>query len=254
MTRALVLLGTVLVTLATGAGAGSAAPSALTGKVWVLTTLLGKPPLKGTVPTAEFTASGYVSGTAGCNSYGGRFTSSGQSLRLSSLVSTQMACAPGIMTQEAAFLKALGATRSYSVSGATLTLRSGGGRALLTFRAQTQQLAGTSWTVTAYNNGKQGLESVLPSPTLTAVFGKDGNLTGFAGCNNYDARYQATAPRLAIGPVASTKKACATPRGVMDQESRYLAAVETATSYRIEGSLLELRTSSGALAAELRRR
>ena len=227
-------LGTALVAVAAGTGDGSARSSPLTGKVWVLTTLAGKPPLQGTELTAEFTSSGSVSGTAGCNRYGGKFTSSGQRLRISSLVSTQMACASGIMTQESAFLKALGATRAYAVNGATLTLRSTGGRALLTFRAQTQQLAGTSWNVTAYNNGKQGVESVIPSPTLTAVFGKDGNLTGFAGCNNYDATYKATAPRLSLGPVASTKKECATPPGVMDQEIRYLAALDTATSYRIE--------------------
>ena len=250
----MLLLGTVLAALAAGAGAGSAQPSALTGKVWVLTALLGKSPLQGTEVTSEFTASGNVSGTAGCNRYGGRFTSSGRSLRLSSLVSTQMACVTAIMAQEAAFLKALSSTRSYAVEGATLTLRSAGGRALLTFRSRTQQLTGTSWSVTAYNNGRQGLESVLPSPKLTAVFGKDGSLTGLAGCNDYDARYKATPPRLSIGPVASTKKACATPTGVMDQETRYLAALHTATSYRIEGSRLELRTSSGALAAAFQRR
>ena len=254
MKRAVLLLGTALAALATGAGAGSAQPGALTGKVWVLTALLGKPPLHGTELTSEFTASGNVSGTAGCNHYGGRFTSSGRSLRLSSLVSTQMACATAIMNQEAAFLKALSSTRSYAVEGTKLTLRSAGGRALLTFGAQAEQLAGTSWSVTAFNNGRQGLESVLPSPKLTAVFGKDGNLTGFAGCNDYGAPYKASPPRLSIGPVASTKKACAAPTGVMDQEARYLAALHTATSYRIEGSTLELRTSSGALAAEFRRR
>jgi heat shock protein HslJ len=251
MTRVLLLLATALVAVA-AAGIGSAASSPLTGQVWVLKTLLGKPPLQGTELTSEFTSSGSVSGTAGCNSYGGKYTASGKSLRISSLASTQMACAPKIMAQESAFLKALSVTRSYSVSGTTLTIKSAAG--LLTYTAQSQALAGTSWNVTAYNNGKQGVESVLASPKLTATFGKDGNLSGFGGCNNYNATYKATAPRISIGAVNSTRKECAMPKGVMDQELRYLAALHTAATYRVEGSRLELRTASGALAAEFQRR
>ncbi len=36
----------------------------------------------------------------------------------------------------------------------------------------------------------------------------------------------------------------------MDQEAQYLAALETAATYQIEGGVLELRTSDGALAAD----
>jgi len=253
MTRALLLVVAAVVAVgAAAAGTGSAGSTPLTGKVWVLTGLLGKAPMRGTELTSEFTPSGSVSGTAGCNSYGGRYSSSGQKLRVSSLSSTQMACAPGIMAQEAAFLKALAVTRSYAVSGAALTIRTAVG--VLAYKAQSQALAGTSWNVTAYNNGKQGVESVSAGSKLTAVFGKDGNLTGFAGCNNYDAPYKAAAPKLSIGPVASTRKECATPKGVMDQELRYLTALHTAATYRIEGTRLELRTALGALAAEFERR
>ena len=125
---------------------------------------------------------------------------------------------------------------------------------LATFKAQSQQLAGTSWSVVAYNNGKQAVESVLAATKLTAVFAKDGNLTGFAGCNNYSAAWSGTTPKLAIAQVSSTRKYCATPTGAMDQESRYLAALATAATYRIEGSTLELRTASGALAAQFLRK
>ena len=105
----------------------------------------------------------------------------------------------------------------------------------------------------AYNNGKQAVVSVLAETKLTAVFGKSGSLTGFAGCNDYNASYTATAPRIAIGPVAATRKHCEEPAGVGEQEARYLAALETAATYRVEGSRLELRTADGALAVELHR-
>ena len=139
------------------------------------------------------------------------------------------------------------------MSGGKLTLKSGGGKALLTYKAQSQQLAGTSWTVSAYNNGKQGFESVLAGTKLTAVFGKDGNLAGIAGCNNYNGPYKATAPKITIGPLAVTRKYCSEPAGVSDQEARYLAALETVATYRVEGARLEMRTAAGALAAEFHR-
>ena len=56
----------------------------------------------------------------------------------------------------------------------------------------------------AYNNGKQAVVSVLADTKVTAVFGKSGSLTGFAGCNDYNASYKASAPKIYIGPVAST--------------------------------------------------
>ena len=96
--------------------------------------------------------------------------------------------------------------------------------------------------------------SVLAETKLTAVFGKSGSLSGFAGCNDYNATYKATAPKISIGPVASTRKHCEEPAGVTDQESSYLAALETAATYRVEGSRLELRTADGALAVELKRK
>ena len=36
----------------------------------------------------------------------------------------------------------------------------------------------------------------------------------------------------------------------MDQEAQYLTALESAATYQIEGTVLELRTQDGALAAD----
>ena len=210
-------------------GSASAQSNALTGNVWVLRALLGKAPVPETDLTSQFTSAGRVSGSAGCNRYGAEFTQSGSAIQVSSIASTQMACAPRIMAQESVFLKTLASARSYSVSGAKLTLKASGGRALMTYEAQSQQLAGTSWNVLAYNNGKQGLESVSAATKLTATFDKTGNLTGFSGCNDYDATYTGTSPKISIAKVSSTRKECAAPNGVMDQEIRYLAALSTAS-------------------------
>ena len=170
------------------------------------------------------------------------------------LATTRKTCAEPIERQETAFLNTLSRARSFVISGGTLTLKSAGGQGLATFKAQTQALAGTSWDVLAYNNGKQAVVSVLTETKLTAVFGKSGSLTGFAGCNDYNASYTTSAPKITIGPVASTRKHCEQPAGVSEQETSYLAALETAATYRVEGSRLELRTTDGALAVELHRK
>jgi heat shock protein HslJ len=105
------------------------------------------------------------------------------------------------------------------------------------------------WQATFYNNGKGGAVSVILGTEITAVFDQEGNLGGSAGCNNYRASYEIDGTSISIGPAASTRMFCAEPEGIMDQESQYLAALETAASYRLEGDKLELRTADGALVA-----
>ena len=48
-------------------------------------------------------------------------------------------------------------------------------------------------------------------------------------------------------------KFCESPSGVMEQESEYLTALQSAATYRIDGNRLEMRTSSGALAVQMTR-
>ncbi len=44
--------------------------------------------------------------------------------------------------------------------------------------------------------------------------------------------------------------ACGEPEGVMEQEMQYLAALQTAATYSIEGDIMQLRTAEDALAAQ----
>jgi heat shock protein HslJ len=157
-----------------------------------------------------------------------------------------MACAPELMDQETAYLKALGEAKTFSVVGDQLTLKDASDKNLLVFKAQSQDLAGTSWEVIGYNNGKQAVTSVLIGTTMTADFGTDGTLSGTSGCNTYKGTYAVTGNQITIGPLATTRMVC--PQEIMDQETLYLAALQTAATYRIEGTRMELRTKDGALA------
>jgi heat shock protein HslJ len=119
------------------------------------------------------------------------------------------------------------------------------------FIAQNTDLAGTSWQVLSYNNGRQAVVSVINGTTLTANFGQDGQLSGNASCNNYTAEYTTDGKgSITIGTIGVTMMMCVEPEGVMEQEQQYLAALTTAATYRIDGDKLELRTADGALAAQ----
>ena len=241
--------------LAACASAGSQAEGELTGKVWALDSLNGAAPVPGSTVTAEFTEDGKVGGSAGCNSYSGSYTVSGNSIEFTqSMASTMMACEELIMAQETAYFQALAAAKSFVIEGDQLTLNDGGGKALATYKAQSQSLDGTSWQVISYNNGKQAVTSVLVGSDLTADFGSDGKLAGSAGCNNYSGGYEIDGDKITIGPLASTKKFCTDPAGVMDQENQFMAALQSAATYKIQGDRLELRTADGALAVDFQRK
>ena len=119
---------------------------------------------------------------------------------------------------------------------------------MATFDAVSSDLAGTSWNVTNYNNGKGGVVGVMADTTPTVLFGESGQISGSGGCNNYSGTYTSDgAGSIEIGPLASTMMACAAPEGVMEQEMQFLAALPAATTYTVEGSSLELRDADGAL-------
>ncbi len=111
-------------------------------------------------------------------------------------------------------------------------------------------LKGTSWQATGYSDGSQGLNDVLSGTTLTANFGEDGTLSGNSGCNDYNGPYKVTGNQIGIGPLASTKKACSDPAGVMDQEAQFLAALGNAEVFVIDGNTLELREVDGTVMAK----
>jgi heat shock protein HslJ len=239
-------LATVLVACSVVGGQGT-----LEGTSWILTSIEGLAPVPGSTITAAFAATGQVGGSGGCNSYSAGYAVDGDALTIEPPVSTLMACEEPLMQQESDYLAALSATASYSVLAETLTLKDSSGAPRLVFTAQSNELAGTSWSVVGYNNGQGGVVSVMAGTEMTADFGSDGQLAGNAGCNSYNASYSTSGDSITVGPAASTRMFCGEPEGVMDQESQYLAALSTASTYAISGDQLELRTADGALAVSL---
>jgi heat shock protein HslJ len=88
---------------------------------------------------------------------------------------------------------------------------------------------------------------VKDDSSITLKF--DGNaLTGFAGCNNYNASYTAeTSPgstnSISVGKISQNDKEC--DDEVMEIEEKYLANLKKASSYVINFNSLTMTTSDG---------
>jgi heat shock protein HslJ len=93
-----------------------------------------------------------------------------------------------------------------------------------------ESLAGMSRQVTAYNNGKQAVVGVIRAACITVRFGGESRVSGSAGCNQYSAEYLIDDGSITIGPPGATRRFCADPEGIMDQEAGLLAALRSRTS------------------------
>ena len=113
-------------------------------------------------------------------------------------------------------------------------------------------LAGSSWQATAINNGRQAVASVVADSSVTLEFGDDGKASGSAGCNRYTTAYRHDGAALRFETPAATKRECKRP-DLMAQEDSFLKALQTVATARFDDDRLELRTSDGALAVQLRR-
>lgn len=103
-------------------------------------------------------------------------------------------------------------------------------------------LAGTAWTLVELGG----------RPAATGASGRPGTLafaadraSGFAGCNQFGAGYEATGAALRFLAVFSTRMACSAG---MELERDFTAALEATRSYRRSATGLELIGENGVLA------
>jgi heat shock protein HslJ len=200
--------------------------------------------------TVKFDA-GQATGNAGCNGYFGSYTLSGDQLAFGPIGSTEMYCVTeALMDQETAYLAALGSAASYQIADDRLLIANADGKALLTFAIfPPAPLTGTTWKLSGYFDGKSAFVSVVNGTEITAVFDAQGKVAGSAGCNQYNGSYTLEGQKVAFGPLATTRMACADPAGVMEQETTFLAAMASATTLQIEGRALTLSNADGVRVA-----
>lgn len=105
-------------------------------------------------------------------------------------------------------------------------------------------LAGTSWVAEDIDG-----RGVLDQAQSTITFESESRVVGSTGCNQYFAAAQISDKAIQFGNAGSTRRACPPP--VMDQEKRFLAALEAARTYRMKERVLELLDGSGRVVVRL---
>jgi len=104
----------------------------------------------------------------------------------------------------------------------------------------TDALDGTAWIVAAIE-GRQA-----PGGSTATLQFSDGRLSGSDGCNRFAGSYSATGSAFEVSPpLASTQMAC--PEPVSTEARAFMAALEAARGYRIDGALLQLMSADGTM-------
>jgi heat shock protein HslJ len=103
-------------------------------------------------------------------------------------------------------------------------------------------LDGTSWSL------QEGASVTIPDGVTMTIEFQDERASGKGGCNRFTGAYVQDGDSLSIGPLAGTRMACADE--VMEAESAYLAALESARAW--SGTVAELVLSDGTGAELLR--
>jgi putative lipoprotein len=77
----------------------------------------------------------------------------------------------------------------------------------------------------------------------TLQFSTEGKVSGRGGCNRYGGTATLSGASVLFGDLFSTKMACAP--ALMDQETRFMAALQAVRSYRMETTRLVLVDATG---------
>jgi heat shock protein HslJ len=246
------LIAGLFLTLDQTASAGPSDTRSLDGTAWILKSLDGRAPGAAATATLRFDG-GRAEGTDGCNRYTIPVVTQDGKITIGPPgATTKMACLPDVMKQADAFMAALSSAARYRMRGDALELLTVDEAVLAKFTAQPRSLGGSSWRATGINNGREAVVSVIAGTSVMMSFGKDGNVAGSAGCNNFTSTYQEHGDRITFTAPAATRRMCITP-GVMEQEHAFLKALESVATLRMEADELELRSNDGALAVSLKR-
>ena len=101
-------------------------------------------------------------------------------------------------------------------------------------------LEGESWILTQMLTA--GGQTEIVQTGVSAQF--DGTtISGKAGCNTYNASYEASGGDISFGPIAATKKVC--PEDQQSTEDRYLQLLAEIGSYEVSGRSMSMNDTDG---------
>ena len=101
-------------------------------------------------------------------------------------------------------------------------------------------LEGESWILTQMLTA--GGQTEIVQTGVSAQF--DGTtIRGNAGCNSYNASYEASGSEISFGPIAATKKIC--PEDEQSTEDRYLQLLAEIGSFEVSGRSMSMNDTDG---------
>jgi heat shock protein HslJ len=231
----------------------------LEGILWTLTSLgpvdNPRPPVEGANITATFSRqsgmpSGLMSGNTGCNEYASAYYANPGDMWINMPGTSNESCTPDLVGEELVYFQALDAAHSYRILGNELQIFFDNqvlNFVVTTPPAETGPLApldGTQWWLYSLDSTQ-----VIPGSEITALFainadGLTGTISGSAGCNDYNTEI---VDLFQVSGVNATQSLCEEPEGIMEQESAYLAALETSQEIAWDGGTLRINTQQGTL-------
>jgi heat shock protein HslJ len=188
-----------------------------------------------------------VRGFAGCNDYDAVYRTGGRTLLISMPRLTLMSCGEVADAFQTSFITLLQQSRFYNVRDEILTIRGSDLGVLLVFDAAPANPLLGSWVVTSYADAGS-VKAPLPGTELTTTF-RLGKVGGSSGCNTFQGPYTTTGNAAAIGPLATTRIACADD--VMAQETAFLAALQGVGLVERHGDELKLSAVRGGVLVTL---
>jgi heat shock protein HslJ len=232
----------------TAGGASRTPEISLEGTHWQLGEIVNEDevtPVASGVNAWLILTNGSAGGFGGCNQFAASYELSGDSLAFGQIASTLVACDDETNAFEDQYFSALGLVASYAIDGATLSLVDAEGATVLSYAAAPPATVEGPWNVTGYNNGAEAVVSPVIGGEPSITFHPDGTVAGFGGCNQFGGGYSVDGDAIAIGPLHATLIACTDE--INTQETQFLAALDSATTWSVSGNTLELRDDSGAL-------
>ncbi len=197
-------------------------------------------PIEGTYPSINFMTDRF-DGYTGCNYFVGTYrTTADQHVELDPPAVTKAVCDSEELTQqESAFLTILITADAFAYDNETIKL-SGDDRELMTLQPlEPVPFEGTTWHYSFYQGQSPQWQPALPDTVVTSVF-DGGVISGNTGCNDYSGAYTIDGDVISITDLVATDNTCTEPADIMDQEERYLSALETATNIKISARTIEL--------------
>lgn len=227
----------------------------LDGTAWRLAVISDIMAIPGSEVTLFFEGSD-VSGSAGCNSYGGTYTSEAEGVvAFGPLFQTEMYCMEpeGVMDQESYYLSLLSGAESYGMlngqliivgtNGVWLTFdpyASSGALDLPAIDLAQSPLDGTAWIVEQVD-GQPALERQQASMAFAG-----GTLHGDTGCNSFSIEYSVgEGGSLEVTQIIGSPEIC--EEDITNQEMRIFKVLEGLSSYVLDGDTLTLSGSTGSL-------